>query len=619
MAPPAGVKPIPSAAASTDGPAGRNAKKPRSSHNEIEKRYRENINERMRELRDVVPALAAMASAEMDAMDEDGDNAGEGAKGAGGSKKLHKAAILKGAADHILHLTMENDQLRAELEGLKAILTGTGPLPLSVWDAAPVMKHEGHPVVPAGTVAPLTLMILAGAFFFGNGALSDLASISPDVMPTTQVGHVDYGVVLGRANATAILSPAVVGQGSPLDWIFTLLRVLLACYCLLHIFLSVFVFPKKDGSRANPSTAKQAAQIVADSAVLAASAVFPKSRIPTDKPDTYAASIESSIAFPNGSVFLAKHAHLKALRVAEQPAAEASVRIMLTAAIHAVLTGDDREAAQMFELASRTARLLASYETKANLGDLSWMIRDEVTAAEFWESRAWKPAFVRGRRSSAGSAAAQTVAIVGNAFRNWMAVRVLSQMAKKLLEGGHQDTAKFTSLVTICRNLTMDAAAVGDVESRQWLDLIRLATAVWSDAPGFAIADAVSNAMSNGRNKSICQFAANVCVAVQASRRGSKQILERATASATDALAECNKQLRQKAVGHHAEDALTSMDCLIEMVFAISLALCQTATAETHPSRLLGQHLLRMMAFAPSGIAKDARDLLFPFVERVLN
>lgn len=158
----------------------------------------------------MVPALAAAAATEADAMEDDGDNSGEGGKGS--AKKLHKATILKGATDHIRLLTAENVQLRAELEGLRALLSGAAPLQLAGWHAAPVpVAPTSDAASPSGTMVPFTMMALAGMLFLGGSSGPEMPVFGGESGST----HVDVGVVLGR-NATLVdaTSSALALEGS---------------------------------------------------------------------------------------------------------------------------------------------------------------------------------------------------------------------------------------------------------------------------------------------------------------------------------------------------------------------------------------------------------------------
>lgn len=83
--------------------------KPKRAHNVIEKRYRANLNEKIAELRDSVPALRAAKSASGNAVDDDDVPA----------SKLNKASILSKATGYIRHLEIRNKRLDEENMALK--------------------------------------------------------------------------------------------------------------------------------------------------------------------------------------------------------------------------------------------------------------------------------------------------------------------------------------------------------------------------------------------------------------------------------------------------------------------------------------------------------------------
>ncbi|KAI8143589.1 helix-loop-helix DNA-binding domain-containing protein [Fennellomyces sp. T-0311] len=96
------------------------------SHNAIERRYRNNINERIAELKAAVPALQYTRQKADD--DEDSE---EYVDGVAVASKLNKATIMRKATEYIVHLQHTNDQLKAEnqiLEQLVRQLPGGAPV-----------------------------------------------------------------------------------------------------------------------------------------------------------------------------------------------------------------------------------------------------------------------------------------------------------------------------------------------------------------------------------------------------------------------------------------------------------------------------------------------------------
>lgn len=87
---------------------GRKALKPKRPHNVIEKRYRANLNDKITELRDSVPALRALKGGGNTVDDDDVP-----------SGKLNKASILSKATEYIRHLEIRNKRLEEENTGLK--------------------------------------------------------------------------------------------------------------------------------------------------------------------------------------------------------------------------------------------------------------------------------------------------------------------------------------------------------------------------------------------------------------------------------------------------------------------------------------------------------------------
>lgn len=86
----------------------------KTSHNVIEKRYRNNLNDKIIELRQSVPALRAMG--------RDGDD-GEDLEGLAPAHKLNKATIMAKATEYIKHLEKRNHKLEEEMTALKARVT----------------------------------------------------------------------------------------------------------------------------------------------------------------------------------------------------------------------------------------------------------------------------------------------------------------------------------------------------------------------------------------------------------------------------------------------------------------------------------------------------------------
>jgi hypothetical protein len=112
----------------TNPPAGRQHKK--TAHNAIERRYRNNINDRIAELKNAVPALLYAKVKDNRAGGkrghEDEDDAEDGEEfldGVAVATKLNKATILRKATEYINHLKKTGDDTRRENQALQHILT----------------------------------------------------------------------------------------------------------------------------------------------------------------------------------------------------------------------------------------------------------------------------------------------------------------------------------------------------------------------------------------------------------------------------------------------------------------------------------------------------------------
>ena len=129
----------------------------KTAHNEIEKRYRTNLNDKITQLRNAVPSLRQMTVRSKPAAPAAAAESGEhddaedglmvdiaGAQSGGGGAKLNKATILSKATEYILQLERrnqgletENGALRERMEELELLLmaaTAAGDGRVGVWN-----------------------------------------------------------------------------------------------------------------------------------------------------------------------------------------------------------------------------------------------------------------------------------------------------------------------------------------------------------------------------------------------------------------------------------------------------------------------------------------------------
>ncbi|CAG8544921.1 3092_t:CDS:2 [Dentiscutata heterogama] len=85
-----------------------NKQQKRTAHNVIERRYRNNINERINDLKNVIPAQD--------------DDVIEEVVGIPPRTKINKATVLKKATEYIKHLKMDNHKFKSENDDLKKII-----------------------------------------------------------------------------------------------------------------------------------------------------------------------------------------------------------------------------------------------------------------------------------------------------------------------------------------------------------------------------------------------------------------------------------------------------------------------------------------------------------------
>ncbi|CAG8742761.1 2153_t:CDS:1, partial [Funneliformis mosseae] len=91
-----------------------NKQQKKVAHNAIERRYRNNINDRINDLKNVVPALCHLKSKDDDEVSE--------VDGIPAATKLNKATILRKATEYINYLKNSNQKLKRENDTLRKLI-----------------------------------------------------------------------------------------------------------------------------------------------------------------------------------------------------------------------------------------------------------------------------------------------------------------------------------------------------------------------------------------------------------------------------------------------------------------------------------------------------------------
>ncbi|PHZ07507.1 HLH-domain-containing protein, partial [Rhizopus microsporus ATCC 52813] len=96
----------------------------KTAHNAIERRYRNNINDRIAELKNAVPALLYAKVKDNNGRkrkndeEDDGEDGEEYLDGVAVATKLNKATILRKATEYINHLKKTGEDIKRENEVL---------------------------------------------------------------------------------------------------------------------------------------------------------------------------------------------------------------------------------------------------------------------------------------------------------------------------------------------------------------------------------------------------------------------------------------------------------------------------------------------------------------------
>lgn len=141
----------------------------KTSHNVIEKRYRNNLNDKIVELRNSVPSLRAMGRA-------NGGKESEDLEGLTPAHKLNKATVMAKATEYIRHLEKRNRNMADEMATLKARLsaveTALGRDGSSSSGSSPGSSHSRKASVASQVGAPTFLNVTQEQNRYGQPTVS---------------------------------------------------------------------------------------------------------------------------------------------------------------------------------------------------------------------------------------------------------------------------------------------------------------------------------------------------------------------------------------------------------------------------------------------------------------
>ncbi|KAK4984228.1 Clr6 histone deacetylase associated PHD protein-2 Cph2 [Elasticomyces elasticus] len=193
----------------------------KTSHNVIEKKYRNNLNDKITELRNSVPSLRAMSRiSDQDAHDE----ASEDLEGLTPAHKLNKGTVLAKATEYIRHLEKRNKTMVQEMTELKTRLgaleraMARSPLRQSGLygaDPAPIVDSGSYasvPVTAATTISPGMLRSLDGHMPASTHADCQQYSQQDHDQPAYEQPHEYTGAPSGRQHVNARGSNGMMGK-----------------------------------------------------------------------------------------------------------------------------------------------------------------------------------------------------------------------------------------------------------------------------------------------------------------------------------------------------------------------------------------------------------------------
>ncbi|KAF0493073.1 helix-loop-helix DNA-binding domain-containing transcription factor [Gigaspora margarita] len=200
------------------------------AHNVIERRYRNNINERINELKSVVPALCHLKTNDDDVIEE--------VDGIPAATKTNKATVLNKATEYIIHLKKKNLKLKNENTVLKKIIADvpcgieflkkieremeTPPdTPISEVDPS-YIPYQHKSLTPPGNSGSRILMSLFLCMTF----LTDLSKCVQSVSHH----HHDEGRVIASNNNESLVQSEIHSGITIEIWYFVRIITFLMCF-----------------------------------------------------------------------------------------------------------------------------------------------------------------------------------------------------------------------------------------------------------------------------------------------------------------------------------------------------------------------------------------------------
>ncbi|KAK9385679.1 hypothetical protein V1515DRAFT_607546 [Lipomyces mesembrius] len=163
---------------------GKITKPKKTAHNMIEKRYRNNLNDKIAALRDCVPALRCAVTGSFDDEVEDLD-------GLTPANKLNKATVLTKAMEYIIHLQQRNAQLQREN---KALLEGKIPEGIMSVNGSPLTADAG---IASGMLGVPNQQVVGDGNVMGRG-IGMMGGVGRNMMGKIMMGSM-AGVLVANS------------------------------------------------------------------------------------------------------------------------------------------------------------------------------------------------------------------------------------------------------------------------------------------------------------------------------------------------------------------------------------------------------------------------------------